>query len=287
MMNKTQLANTTNLGKTAKEATKTLGMDISKQSSSISSTNQAVRITKRQTSPPRELLASKNKFTVDEIIERPKFRFKSSMRVNGGLGAGMTSRDHQRDNSVLSNDSRMSGTNVSIQSSFSAIKSNLLRFKYNKDPNIYKNIGNITAEGMVAISLPRGGAQTPQKFLEKKKENNLSLYHQTASKHEAFTTAKASLAGGMTSRGSKLSNPLAKEYRIPISASKNRQKFNATMPSTKFGSSTTKNSHGKKMMIPSSDLFANTVYADVSNQHDSRQKGASGLQTDLRSSSKD
>lgn len=261
MMNKTQLANTANPGKGAKEAHKNLGMDISKQSSSISSTNQAVRLTKRQTSPPRELLASKNKFTVDEIIEKPKFRFKSSMRVNGALGAGMTSRDHQRDNSVLSNDSRMSGTNVSIQSSFSAIKSNLLRFKYNKDPNIYKNIGNITAEGIVAISLPRKGAQTPQKFLEKKKENNLTLYHQTAAKAEVFATAKAALAGNVTSRGPKLSNPLAKEYRIPISASKNRQKFNATMPSMKFGSSTTKNSHAKKMMT-ASDLFPTPNFTD-------------------------
>lgn len=71
----------------------------------------------------KDLGASKQKFNFESQSKAVENRFRSMIK---------TSRDvkQQRDFSLISSDSKQSGTNVSYQSNFSNIKNNIMRFKY-------------------------------------------------------------------------------------------------------------------------------------------------------------
>ncbi|MFN9898192.1 MAG: hypothetical protein ACK55Z_05220, partial [bacterium] len=57
--------------------------------------------------------------------------------------------------------SRLSGTNVSYQSNFSAIKLNIQRFK-NKNTNLEGN--QQVKRNLINLEIPRKGSQTPGKY---------------------------------------------------------------------------------------------------------------------------
>ena len=83
--------------------------------------------------------ASKQKFSAratPAVVEKPgSTRFRSAIR---------TARNYQRDHSIISNESRLSGTNVSYMSNISNIKQNIMRFKYKPKRVQIVNVGRST-----------------------------------------------------------------------------------------------------------------------------------------------
>lgn len=84
----------------------------------------------------------------------------------------MSSRAHSRV-------SRLSGTNVSYQSNFSAIKLNIQRFK-NKNTNLEGN--QQVKRNLINLEIPRKGSQTPGKYYQA--QNTLRQTHQSLIKNE-------------------------------------------------------------------------------------------------------
>jgi len=127
------------------------------------------------------------------------------------------SKDFKRDNSRVSQNSWQSGTNISFKSSFSAIKSNILRFKYKKDPPKVKNIrADSISKPNISITPKtfRKGAMTPAAKDPRSHFTQMSNYDSIKKQTINALLSRNTPVPGLATSRNKLANPLSGSNHI-------------------------------------------------------------------------